>query len=118
MIKRIICIECPKGCNLSVEVEKMKVIVTSGNECPKGEEYAVSEVENPLRTLTSTVIAEELSLKMIPVRTDRPIPKDRVLEAVEYIRKITIKRPVNIGDIVVKDLLGLGADLIATRGSL
>ena len=117
MKKKITCIECPKGCLLSVDIENRRVVEVGGAECPKGEKYAVSEIENPLRILTSTVLSEGLSLRMIPVRTDRPMPKPDILRGAEEIRKIRIGGPVNAGDVIVKDFLGLDVNLVATRGS-
>ncbi len=115
MMKKLTCIECPKGCRLTVDVADDKVVKVAGNECPKGEGYAVFEIENPSRILTSTVSGQGLNLKMIPVRTDNPIPKSRIFDAMEEIKKIRVKRPLNAGDIIVKDFLNLGVNLIATR---
>lgn len=115
MIKKITCIECPIGCTLSVDVENCRVIKVRGTKCPKGEDYAVIEIENPVRILTTTVLAAGLSVKMVPVRTDRPIPKGDIFKAMDEIKKIRIDRPVSAGDIIVKNFLGLGVNLIATR---
>ncbi len=115
MKKILTCIECPKGCRLIVDVEDGKMSKVTGNECPKGEEYAISEIENPVRTLTSTILGHGLDLKMIPVRTDKPIPKSRIFEAMNEIKKINVKKPLNRGDVIVKNFLGLDVDLIATR---
>ena len=114
-IKKMTCIECPKGCSLKVEIESGRVVNVTGNSCPKGAKYAVSEVENPVRILTSSVLAEGLGIKMIPVRTDKPVPKSRLQEAMFEIKKIRVDRPVPCGGLIKKDLLGLGIDLIATR---
>jgi CxxC motif-containing protein len=113
--RNIVCIECPNSCVLRVGVKDGKVAVVDGAKCPKGVAYAAAESENPTRILTSTALAEGLSLKLVPVRTDKPIPKKDILRAVGEIRKIVIKSPVKAGDVVAADLLGLGANLIATR---
>ena len=118
MKKKLTCIECPKGGVLSVDTKGPRVIKVSGANCPKGEKYAIAEIENPVRVLTSTVLAEGLPLKMIPVRTDLPIPKAYIPEAMEEIKKIKIKRPLSAGDIIARNLLGLKANLIATRECL
>ncbi len=115
MYKNLICIECPKGCELSVNIENFRVVEVTEHTCPKGKEYAISEIENPSRILTSTVLAEGLALKMIPVKTDSLIPKARILEAMEEIKKIKINKPVSVGEILVKNFLGLGVNLISTR---
>ncbi len=113
--KKLTCIECPIGCRLIVDVENSKVIKVTGNECPKGEVYAVSEIENPVRILTSAVLCQGLSLKMVSVRTDKPIPKSRIFEAMKEIKRIRVNKPLSAGDIIVKNFMGLEVTLIATR---
>lgn len=115
MIKKITCIECPKGCSLTVDIENCKVVKVAGHECPKGEKYAKTEIENPMRILTSAVLAEGLPVKMVSVRTDKPIPKLRLEEAMEEVKKMRLTKPVKVGEVIVKDFLGTGADLISTR---
>lgn len=109
------CIECPLGCALSVDIENCRVVKVSGNKCPKGQAYAVSEIESPVRVLTSCVAAHGLELTMVPVRTDKPIPKARLFDGMGQIRKLRIARPVAAGDVIVENFLGLGVRLIATR---
>lgn len=115
MIKKLTCIECPKGCALTVDVENCRVRQVSGNECPRGKIYAESEIENPVRILTSTVLTKGLSLKMAPVRTDRPMPKAKLPQAMREIKKIRIKKPLGAGEIIVENFLGLKINLVATR---
>ncbi|OGW75424.1 MAG: hypothetical protein A2Z72_00325 [Omnitrophica bacterium RBG_13_46_9] len=115
MTKKIRCIECPKGCVLSVDTEDKKVMRVRDSKCPKGEKYAVSEVENPVRTLTSAVPASGLPLKMIPVRTDRPIPKPDMKRAMEEIKRLRVYQPVQAGAVIAENFIGLGVNLIATR---
>ncbi|MBL7158823.1 MAG: DUF1667 domain-containing protein [Candidatus Omnitrophica bacterium] len=115
MIKKITCIECPVGCSLSVDIENCKAVKVSGSKCPKGEVYAVSEVENPMRILTCTVVAKGLRLKMIPVRTDAPIPKPKIHQAMAEIRKVRVTKPISPGEPIIKNLLNLKVNLISTR---
>ncbi|MCM8760544.1 MAG: DUF1667 domain-containing protein [Candidatus Omnitrophica bacterium] len=115
MNKSLVCIECPKGCVLSVDIESSKAKDVKGAKCPKGVIYAQAEVENPTRVLTSTLLAEGLELRLVPVRTDKPIPKKDLFKAMEEIRKIRIRKPLKAGDTVFRNFLGLGINLIATR---
>lgn len=115
MHKQLTCIECPMSCALTVDIENCLLVKVEGNKCPKGLEYARTEVENPLRILTGTVLAAGLPLKMVPVRTDKPIPKAKILEAASQMKKIRINKSVSIGEIIVQNFLGLGVNLIATR---
>ena len=107
MTRKMICIECPKSCELSVDIGNSGVVTeVRGAKCPKGAAYAASEVQDPMRVLTATVSAEGLSLKLVPVRTDRPIPKRYILKAMEEIRKIKVKTSVRVGDVIVGNLAG------------
>jgi len=115
VVKKLICIECPAGCTLSVEIKGSRVVSVTGHTCEKGEVYAQSEIENPVRIVTSTVMTTFEVVKLLPVRTDLPIPKARIFDAMDAIRKIIVKKPLNAGDIVVANFLNLGINLIATR---
>jgi CxxC motif-containing protein len=117
MIKEITCIECPLSCNLSVDIENCRMVKVSGYKCPKGEAYARSEVENPQRFFTATVLCQGMDLKMLPVRTSQPIPKSRVIEAGLEVRKLRINEGVSAQGIIEKNFLGLGVDLVATRAT-
>ena len=117
MIRKMVCTECPTGCVLTVDMDSKPIGIT-GSKCPAGVKYAIFEIENPERVLTSSVLTEGLGLKMVPVRTDKPIPKKDLFRAMEEIKKIRLKKTVAVGDIVIKDLLGLGVNLVATRECL
>ena len=115
MIKKMVCIECPKGCVLSVDIENCKVVKVTGAKCPKGIVYAAAEIDNPSRILTATVLADGLDIKLVPVRTDKPLPKKDLFRAMEEIEKMRITKPLKCGDTIVDNFLGLGVKLVATR---
>ena len=117
MIKSLTCIECPKGCKISVDFDGDKINSITGFQCKKGDAYAREEVLDPKRILTSTVLTKGLELKMLPVRTSKPIPKSKLMEAMGEIKRIRIFKPTNVGDIIQKDFIVPGVDLIATRNS-
>ena len=112
MEKELICICCPKGCHLKVDVEAKNV---SGNGCLRGIEYGVNEVTNPVRVITSTVKIEDGELQVVPVKTNKPIPKELNFKCMEEINKIAMIAPVKIGDVVIENVLGTGADIVVTR---
>jgi len=115
MIRQMTCIECPVGCKLSVEVENGKAASVSGNKCPKGHAYAVSEVEDPRRIFTSTVLCAGLDLKMLPVKTSAGIPKSMIMEAARAVKKIKVDHPVSLGEVIAENFLNTGTNLVATR---
>lgn len=109
------CIMCPMGCEMTVTVEDGKVTDVKGNTCPRGVKYANDEITAPKRMLTSTVSIEGGLLPLLPVVSASVLPKERILDCAAYLRGITVQAPVKTGDIVVKDILGLGVDIIASR---
>jgi len=110
-MKEFVCIVCPRGCHLSID-ENLNV---TGNTCPKGKQYAINEVTNPLRMLTSTVKVKGASLVRVPVITSVEIPKGKMFEVMKELNKVEVEAPVKMHDVIIKDVLGLGADIIATR---
>lgn len=111
---KLVCINCPRGCNLNVENINGEIKVT-GNFCPRGEQYAINEMTNPLRTLTTTIPIISCKYERLPVISSKPIPKDMVMEAIKSLKNVEVKAPINLGDIVVKDILGLGIDMLASK---
>ena len=118
-IKIMTCVTCPVGCELTVEYEDKNLISVSGNECKRGIKYASDEITNPRRTLTSTVILNinGVKTKFLPVKTDKPISKDKIFEAMKIINKIKINVPFKIimGDIIYPDFTENGINLVAGR---
>jgi CxxC motif-containing protein len=108
---------CPNGCRLSVE-EGADSIDVSGNQCKRGVDFAVAEITNPTRTLTTTVRTSFPDTPVLPVRTAGEIPKGKIRELMHFINTVTVSRPLGIGETVVENILGLGVNIIATSNIL
>ena len=111
MNRNLTCIVCPIGCSMEVEIIDGEVISVTGNTCPRGEKYAISECTNPERMVTTTIRTE--NGKVLPVKTDRPIPKDKVFECMNIINNHICKLPVKVKDVIIEDVFG--ANIIATK---
>jgi len=111
---KLVCIECPLGCEMTAE-KKDGSIKISGNRCPRGEKYAMQEMRNPRRMLTTTVFVEGGIYPLLPVRSDDEIPKSMVKECVKELAKIKVKAPVKIGDVIARNICNTGVDVIASR---
>ncbi len=109
----LICIVCPKGCHLKVDEENGYSV--KGNSCPRGAEYGKKELVNPTRVITSTARIENAAYRRIPVKTNSDIPKGKIPEIMEEIAKVTVTAPIHCGDVIIKDVLGLGVDVVATK---
>jgi CxxC motif-containing protein len=116
-MKEMICIVCPNGCRLRVEQagDGFKV---SGNSCKRGESFALNEMTDPRRTVTSTVRTVFAGVPVLPVRTSSDIPKEKVRDLMRLLAGVTVQKALGIGDAVVKDALGLGIDVIVSSNEL
>ena len=112
-MKQLVCIVCPRGCRLTVD-ESQNYAVT-GNSCPRGAEYGKMEVTNPTRIITSTARVAGAPCPRCPVKTDRPIPKGMMSQAMAALDRVDLTAPVALGQVVVDDVCGTGARFVATR---
>ena len=87
----------------------------TGAECHRGVQYAMSEISDPRRIFTSTVIVNGGEIRLVPVRSDRPIKKDRWKKAAEIVKGLETGAPVGFGAVIMKDFTEKGINLIATR---
>ena len=113
--RELICIGCPMGCPLTVELENGEIKTITGYTCKKCETYARKEVTNPTRIVTSTVRVEGGRADMVSVKTREDIPKDKIFQCVKALKGVTVKAPIRIGDVVVADVAGTGVDIVATK---
>ncbi len=110
----ITCVTCPKGCKIDVWEEKGELQMT-GYSCKRGIKYSTSEFYNPSRILSTTVRILGANLPLLPVRTKEPVPREMLFAIMDKLAALTIKAPVNMGDIILNDVLDTGVDIIATR---
>ncbi len=110
----IICINCPVGCRLEVEVEEGKVVKVAGNSCNRGISYAKQECLSPTRMVTAVLRLQNRQMPL-SVKTQAPIPKDKIFACMEAIDGVILGAPVRMGDVVIADVCGTGVDVIATK---
>lgn len=115
MKKELVCIVCPVGCSLEVEIEESEVTKVSGNTCKRGEVYAKKECTNPTRIVTSSVNVEGGLEAVVSVKTESDIPKGKIFDCIKELSKVVVKAPVHIGDIIIKDIAGTGINIVSTK---
>jgi CxxC motif-containing protein len=113
--KHFTCVTCPVGCEVDVELRDGNIVSMKGNRCDKVKEFVLQELKEPVRVLTTTVRIEGAEYAMLPVRTDKPIPKRLFLQAMGELAGVDLKAPVHISDVIIKDVAGSGANIVATR---
>ena len=110
-MKELTCIVCPRGCRLTID-DNLNV---TGNFCPRGAQYAKDELTNPKRMITSFVRVKNRKDTVVSVKTSSSVPKGMIFDVMNEISKIGVDAPTHIGDVVIKNVLGTGADIIITK---
>ena len=111
MPREFICIVCPKGCHITVHDNGD----VTGNTCIRGKNYVLQEMSHPTRMITSTVSVINGLEARASVVTSSPIPKEKIFEVMEEIHKTSVEAPVKMKQVIIKDVLGLGVDIIASK---
>ena len=110
-MKEFICIECPKGCRLTID-ENLNV---TGNTCIRGKKYAINEVTAPKRIITSTVVVNSKIISRLPVMTENEVPKELMFDIVKELNNVRVKVPVKCRDVIIENVCNTGVNIIATR---
>ena len=113
--RNLICIGCPMGCPLVVTMNHGEVVSVEGNTCKRGAVYGKKEVTNPTRIVTSTVRVTGGSISVVSVKTREDIPKEKIFDCIKALKEIEVAAPVNIGDVILRDVAGTGVDVVATK---
>ena len=110
-----ICIVCPAGCHLEIAVDSENHASVSGNRCPRGISYAVSELTDPRRVVTAVVPTDDPYHCVLPVRSALPFPKGKIAALLNLLYTMRVSTPVSCGDVILKDALETGIDIIAAE---
>lgn len=110
-MKKMICIACPVGCHLLIDDD----LHVEGNQCIRGEKYAIEEMTHPTRILTTTVKTTSTLTPRLSVKTKEPIPKELIFDALHLLEGMIIDKDVKIGDVVIHNILNTGIDMVATK---
>ncbi|MBR3439320.1 MAG: DUF1667 domain-containing protein [Clostridia bacterium] len=116
MTKNIICVACPMGCGITVEIsDSGEILSVTGNTCKRGDAYARTECTNPVRSLTTTVKVSGGIHPVVPCKSAGALPKDKIIDCANALRDVEVKAPVKIGDVLCGNILGTGIDIVATN---
>ncbi|MDO8691119.1 MAG: DUF1667 domain-containing protein [Dehalococcoidia bacterium] len=110
----IICLECPTACLLDLVLDEGgNITECRGAQCKRGLPYAQQELKEPKRVLTTTVLTEGSKSPLLSVRTDRPIPRDKLMEGVRSLGCLRVRPPVHAGQVVLAGFMDGAASIIA-----
>ena len=115
MTKEVTCIMCPLGCSIEVQIDGHEVSVKEGSRCKKGIKFAKMEAIFPGRILTTTMRTDTPGIPLLPVRSNKEIPKDQLMACMAVISKHPVRGRAKMGQQIITDILGLGVDIVACR---
>jgi CxxC motif-containing protein len=113
--RELVCICCPIGCHLEVELEGSSILSVKGEGCKRGAAYGAKECSNPTRVLTTSVEVLGGYPEVASVKTETDIPKDKLFDCIKELKKIRLTAPVKVGDVVATNIAGTGVRIIATK---
>lgn len=115
--RAVVCIVCPLGCTVHVTVEGGRVVAVEGNRCPRGLDYAVEEVFEPKRVVMTVLRVRGGDLPVVSVKTSKPVPKRLIPDLMRELARMELEAPVSVGQVIVRNVLETGADVVATRSA-
>ena len=110
-----VCIGCPLGCNVTVELDGTEIKNITGNTCPRGADYVTKELTDPRRIVTSLVRVTDGELPVVSVKTASDIPKDKIRDCIRALKDVELPAPVQVGDVVLENVCGTGINVVATK---
>jgi len=113
------CVVCPAGCFIEAEFtdeHPPKLKSFSGARCEKGEVWIKQEIEDPMRTFSTSLSVRGGDLETVSLRTARAIPRGKIFEVMGAIRALgTLDAPLHIGQVVLRNPAGTDSEIIVTR---
>jgi len=113
--EQMVCIMCPVGCRIEVALDENGQVIVSGYRCQRGVEYGRQEMIAPHRILTTSVLVENGEMELVSVKTNKPVPRKLLFQLIDALKRVRVKAPVYMGDVLVENILNTGADVVATR---
>ncbi len=110
-----VCVVCPTSCLITAEWNETEVLTITNNQCKLAWNYIPGEIFDPRRTVTTTVTVEHGDMPLVSVKTDKPVPKGMMLDVMDDLADVTVQAPLEVGDVILKDVSGTGSNIISTK---
>lgn len=116
-----VCVVCPTGCAIDAEYVRgmegapPKLLMADGFTCQRGEKWIHQEIEKPMRTISLSVLVTHGDYLCASVRTQTPIPLDKIPQVADAMRNVVLEAPVHIGQVILANPAGTETNIIATR---
>lgn len=114
-MEKIVCVLCPMGCKIKYDALNGKIVSLEGNRCPRGVSYLEDELREPKRIVPTSVKVINGEMSLVSVKTSKPIPRRLIPQFMQMVKRVEVEAPIKVGDVIIKNVLDTGADVIATR---
>jgi len=114
-MEKIVCVLCPMGCKIKYDALNGKIVSLEGNRCPRGISYLEDELREPKRIVPTSAKVINGETSLVSVKTSKPIPRRLIPQFMQVMKKVEVEAPIKVGDVIIKNVLDTGADVIATR---
>lgn len=114
MKHELTCIVCPRGCLIQL-VEDEGTFTCSGNQCKRGEVYAIQEVTEPRRMFTTTIEIRGSKIKRCPVVSSSAIKKEDIFRIRDVLDHYSVEAPILLNEVLIENILDTGINIIASR---
>jgi CxxC motif-containing protein len=78
-------------------------------------DYAKQEIFDPRRMVASTVRVKNGYHPLVPVYTEKPVPKPKIMDVLAEIRQVEVEAPISIKDVIIENVLDTGINVVASR---
>ncbi|MBI2885949.1 MAG: DUF1667 domain-containing protein [Chloroflexi bacterium] len=112
---KFVCVVCPTSCDVNAEWNETELLSIDHAQCKLAWEFIRGEIFDPRRTVTTSIMVDGGELPLVSVKTRTPVPKAQVLAVMDRLADVMVRAPVDIGEVIVPDVLGTGSDVVATR---
>ncbi len=113
--REFICINCPLGCALTVTMEQGQVLKVEGEYLSQREELWGKRGDKSYAHCDNQRKSSRGTAPVVSVKTASDIPKGKIKDCMAALKQVSVKAPVCIGDVILKDVCSTGTDIVATR---
>ena len=100
---------------ISANIEGGMVLDAEGNSQrtePISKEHAI---EYSAMTLITVIPCRNGDLPVVSVKSTKSLPVDVIMKAIKFLSRLEIDAPIEVGEVIVKNIFNTGVDIVATR---
>jgi CxxC motif-containing protein len=105
------------ACEIQISDDDGNLQIT-GNRCGRGYQFVQKHLDEEQRIVTGRCLLSGGQMSRLPVSTNKKVPGSQVSDILEVIQNTRVQAPIKRGQVIIENILGTGADVIAQRKAL